>query len=330
MQVRFLPRAPKWYYCHMNNYQKLWVSLVCIVGIVIIACLMSFGGKKELTQIKDVTVTPVATATSSTISPVKTATSTSVKPVVTTVATSTPVTPSKLKITYPNGGEGLLRGETVNITWNRTSPTPADDITIYLITNLSGCAFAVNQPCLAVIDPEQVITSNAQNTGSFRWTINKPAGTNYYFKICEGAGTSQQSCDISDKTFSIFEITKPPYVLTVTSPNVEETWKLGTSHTMSWELRGEIPAKYQVGLYLENSTGSGSLGVFAASSKTSYTRVVESAFYGDVGKTLAPGKYKVNVMLFDGPINRGNGSPSEKWGKVVAEDSSDFYVNIVE
>lgn len=305
--------------------KKIWFSSIGVV-ILIIVGIFVFSNTKETVPVQDIVInTPAITATTTATSTTKVTVPVIQKPIV-IPATTTPTTPSQLKVTRPNGGEGLIRGETINITWDMVNPL--SDITIYLYTNLSGCAYAGSNPCLTVVDPEYVITSNAENNGVFRWKIDQPAGTKYFLKICEGAGTTKQICDISDKTFSIFELTKPPYVLTVTSPNVEETWKLGTTHTMSWELRGEIPGKYQVGLYL-SATSSGLLGVFNASSKNSYTSIIESAFYGDVGKTLTPGKYKVNVMLFDGPINQGNGNPAETWGKVVAEDSSDVYVNIV-
>lgn len=93
-----------------------------------------------------------------------------------------------VKVTSPNGGEGLCPGSSKNITWTYETVT---NVKIELSTN-GGSSF------------DNILTaSTPASAGSWSWSIpgNQQVGNNYKIKISDASNSSV--FDISDNNFSI-------------------------------------------------------------------------------------------------------------------------------
>lgn len=104
--------------------------------------------------------------------------------------------------------------------------------------------------------------------------------------------------------------------LSLISPKVGETWKIGSKQTIAWNVNNVVVKnEYRIGIYLNNYM----VGRLEANSSNSYVinDLGATVFSGDVGSALTPGKYDLVVKLFDGPIDLGNGNPNTRWGKVI-------------
>ncbi len=226
-----------------------------------------------------------------------------------------------ITVLSPNGGEKWDNVSAKTISW-KTNIASNESVTIYAIQNLSGCFnLKPSYGCLPVIDPENVIASNIANSGKYQWIPNVTG--NYYIRICKGS--EKTICDTSDTVFTVVDSTLIKPSINVLSPNGGETWKIGTQQTIRWSLAGNIPSGYKIGIFLDG----GFITQLNASSTNVYSFTVPSTiFHGDVGTTLIPGKYKINISLYDGDINLGNGNPNYNWGKVVTQDSSDNEINV--
>ncbi|MEK7608799.1 MAG: hypothetical protein AAB495_04435 [Patescibacteria group bacterium] len=119
--------------------------------------------------------------------------------------TLVPTTPTVL---YPNGGETLMRGRSMTITWLNPSRKP---VNLYLQS--SGLLIAINIPWQS--GDKQVYT---WNTGVFKEAY-APDGK-YYIQVCPVDATSKSECDASNEAFSIVSdaITLPPYEPPVVTP----------------------------------------------------------------------------------------------------------------
>jgi len=139
------------------------------------------------------------------------------------IASSTPITTPKVKgpitLISPNGGESLTIGTKSNVQWTTTSTSTSPKISIYLKSNISGCFnLQPGQACLTVVDPEFIIASNIQNSGSFQWTVGSTTvatdslyradaatvQSDYYMVVCKGTEKPNTgACDTSDATFKL-------------------------------------------------------------------------------------------------------------------------------
>jgi len=132
-----------------------------------------------------------------------------------------------LTVTSPNGGQKWVRGTTHAITWS-SSGSPGSYVKIELMKG-------------GVLN--RVITSSTANDGSYSWTISstQTLGTDYKIRI-----TSTSYSLISDSSNSNFAIVRG--TLTVTSPNGGESWKHGTTHTITWSKSGSTGSYVKIEL----------------------------------------------------------------------------------
>jgi len=119
--------------------------------------------------------------------------------------------PPQITVIYPNGGENLIAGVPINITWTYSNVT--GNVAIALKTGTTTVA---------------IITAGTACDGSYSWTIptSVAAGTNYKIAIGDGSGTE----DYSNNTFSI---TAPPQI-TVIYPNGGENLIAGVPINITW------------------------------------------------------------------------------------------------
>ncbi|MCS6784045.1 MAG: Ig-like domain-containing protein, partial [Candidatus Caldarchaeum sp.] len=123
--------------------------------------------------------------------------------------TTGPPTPS-ISVTYPNGGETITIGSSVNIQW--ASQNLAGNVDI-LLSRDGGTSWTV-------------LFGNTANDGSQPWTATGPSTSSAKIRIRSTADHTVY--DDSDNVFTIVSS------ITVTSPNGGETWEIGTTQTITW------------------------------------------------------------------------------------------------
>jgi hypothetical protein len=100
------------------------------------------------------------------------------------------------------------------------------------------------------------ISSYTSNDGSYAWSIPSSQNEANNYKILIREYGSNGMYDLSDGTFSIQESSTPS--ITVTSPNGEEEWEPGSSHSITWS-SNDLPGSY-VGIQLyKNGSYSSSI-----------------------------------------------------------------------
>ena len=115
-------------------------------------------------------------------------------------------------VTSPNGGETWQAGTTKTITW-ATAPTSVRWYVYYSIDNGSSWT----------------VIGSSYTTPSVTWTVPNSPSANCLIKVVDYSN----SC-IMDVSNTVFSITAPTPVITVTAPNTATTLYVGSSNTISW------------------------------------------------------------------------------------------------
>ncbi len=137
-----------------------------------------------------------------------------------------------LVILYPNGGENLTIGSTVNISWVATDITGAG--TLEVSTN------GLNGPWASIA------TVNDVASGSYSWTVPNVETQNAYVRISSGGFG-----DRSDTAFEISKKVQPQ--LHITRPDGGEIFISGTKEMITWDITDGV-----TGLKIEYRIGAGS------------------------------------------------------------------------
>lgn len=129
------------------------------------------------------------------------------------------VTPNRLRITSPNGGENRSIDRACAITWNSAGVVGAD----VKLKLFKGGAY------------HSWISGPTPNDGAFTWTIpgTVPPGTDYTIQLYSAVDTT--IVDFSDRTFSITE----PGIRVIT-PNGGETWAVNATQAITWASGGGV------------------------------------------------------------------------------------------
>ncbi|MFA6446057.1 MAG: hypothetical protein WCW14_02290 [Candidatus Paceibacterota bacterium] len=118
--------------------------------------------------------------------------------------------PSSPIVISPNGGEVLKIGDVYTISWLSLYTNYSSSVNITIFANLSGCYYPNVQVCLPIVDPIFTLVSDANNVGSYKWTVgnfssaensNSIRSGKYLLKICDNV--NKNVCDISDNYFEI-------------------------------------------------------------------------------------------------------------------------------
>jgi subtilisin family serine protease len=148
------------------------------------------------------------------------------------------VLPPSITIISPNGGEYWETGSLQNITWS--SNGPIENVKIeYSIDN--GTSWTE-------------IIASTPNDGSYDWTVPNNPSDNCLIRIND---TDGEPWDVSDAVFSIVV----PASITITSPNGDEDWAVGSSQDITWTGSGPVDS-----VKIEYSINSG----------TSWTEIIAS------------------------------------------------------
>lgn len=135
--------------------------------------------------------------------------------IVYTIFTIVPKPINSITVSSPNGGENWKRGTYHTITWRSIGST-GTNVKIELLK--AGVTIST-------------ITSSTANDGSYGWTVPSgiTIGNDYKIKITSSSGYK----DTSDNYFTISN----GYIIVI-SPNGGESWKRGTTKTITWKSGG--------------------------------------------------------------------------------------------
>jgi hypothetical protein len=146
-----------------------------------------------------------------------------------TILPKVTVTPAAIAVTYPNGGETLEGGSTVNVTWSYTAASndggknEGPEMLVQYSTN-GGASWA------------EIATEDAEG-GIHSWVVPNLNTTTALVRVIELGGTLG---DTSNATFTINGTVVTPKSLAVTSPNGGEVWKESEMHTITWTAQSEL------------------------------------------------------------------------------------------
>jgi hypothetical protein len=163
-------------------------------------------------------------------------------------------TSAPLLVVSPNGGERWERSRAFNILWSTKDTSP---VVIELLK--AGTL-------------QSTIASSAPGTGTYSWNIPASVTPAADYTIRIRNTTTDSITDVSDKPFSIEELSQ----LELVSPNANDYLIKGGSSTISW--KGNVTGQIRIDLY--------SHGVFemkidsAQISKSSYTWKIPSTIPG--------------------------------------------------
>jgi beta propeller repeat protein len=180
-------------------------------------------------------------------------------------------TPPSITITSPNGGETWKRGTTHTVTWDYTG-NPG---TTVKITRLQGG-----------VQVGSISSSTSIGTGghgSYKWSISPTGSTGSDCKIFIQSLSQPAIIDTSDNSFTLAPVGATPPSITITSPNGGETWKRGTTQTVTWDYIGDP------GTTVKITRLQGSVEVGTISASTSIGTGGHGSFVWSIGATGTTG-----------------------------------------
>lgn len=135
---------------------------------------------------------------------------------------------ASISVVYPNGGESIGRGQTIDILWSSTGDIGAN----VRIVARKGTSFAV-------------VTNSTVNDGSFTYQIPAtfPLGPGMYIEV--SSVSTPSILDTSDSTFTITS-TPLPATITVTAPNGGESYVQGATVPITWTYTGSIGSNVEI------------------------------------------------------------------------------------
>ncbi|MCF8457826.1 MAG: hypothetical protein K9H62_18005 [Bacteroidales bacterium] len=125
--------------------------------------------------------------------------------------------PNSITVIYPNGGELLTGGSSVDVEWSTTGTI--DYVEVWYSTDWGN--------------NWNYIDDHAFNDGLVSWNVPNVSTTTALIKINEFGNTSV--VDYSDYEFSITQVANS---VTVISPNGGEVWTAGTTQIITWSTTG--------------------------------------------------------------------------------------------
>ncbi|MEJ2196267.1 MAG: Ser-Thr-rich GPI-anchored membrane family protein [Ignavibacteriaceae bacterium] len=174
---------------------------------------------------------------------------------------------NEIIVTAPNGGESWQAGDSHNIKWT-------DNITGNVKIELfRGSSF------------ESEITPSTANTGNYTWNIPAETISRSNYKIKISSVDNSSVFDFSDANFEIFSGN-----ITVVSPNGGESWKAGTSQTITWN--DNINGNVTIDLYKGGSLHS----VISTFTSSDGSKIWDIPFDIETGSD-----YKVKITSVDDP-----------------------------
>jgi len=204
-------------------------------------------------------------------------------------------------VTSPNGGETWARGTSHTITWDYTG-SPGSAVKIMLVKGSTEVGTIASS-----------VSVGASGHGSYTWPISSTGGTtgsDYKISVQSLSLTSVK--DTSNNYFTLAPAgttttfstsTTSSTSITVTEPTGGETWKRGTSHTITWDYTGSPGSAVKI-MLVKGSTEVGTIASsvpLGSSGHGSYTWAIYSP--GSTGSD-----YKISVQSLSQPAVKDLGN----------------------
>ncbi len=141
--------------------------------------------------------------------------------------------PCAIEVTAPIGGEVWVEGTVHDITWAFAGECGAT-VKIELLRDGAVC---------------ETIAESEANDGQYEWTATQCEDATDGYRIRVTDPTSGES-DESDALFTVEEAIVP-CVVTLTSPNGDESWIEGTVHDITWDSSGDCGETVKIELIRE-------------------------------------------------------------------------------
>lgn len=107
-----------------------------------------------------------------------------------TIENDDDVTAPTVAVTSPNGGETLVTGTSVSLTWTATDNVAVTNVKLELSRD-GGANFS------------ETIAASAPNTGTYSWTVSGPVSTSAMLRVTADDAACHSVADTSDAVFAI-------------------------------------------------------------------------------------------------------------------------------
>jgi hypothetical protein len=144
----------------------------------------------------------------------------------------------RITVTSPKAGDVWTLGSTQTIRWTYKGDPPGPDVKLFPIYKGT------------LVDPITLKTPiGSGGNGSYNWKIpNMPDGNNYTIKIM---GTQNEQYRGESGNFSIMQ---PKASINIISPRAGDTWKEGSTRTITWTCNNASVFAVNIGLLYGGST----------------------------------------------------------------------------
>jgi hypothetical protein len=202
------------------------------------------------------------------------------------ITPATVSTPASITVTSPNSGETWQRGTTHTVTWSYTG-SPGTKVKIVLLKgDIEVGTIADSAPI------------GSGGIGSYTWSISSFGTTGSDYKVRIQSISQPSIIDVSNIYFTISSRTPTPSI-TVTSPNGGESWKRGTTHTITWDYAGTPGSTVKIELL------KGDVLYKVLTPSTSIGRANHGSYSWKLSATTALGtNYKIRVTSISNSVNR--------------------------
>jgi|GEM_PF-6630470 len=180
-------------------------------------------------------------------------------------------------VNSPNGGESILYGSTITITWSQSDNNAVSLDSVYYSTN-GGSTWT--------------FIWGGSATTSYNWTVSATPSTQCRIKVIARDAAGNRTEDVSNNNFTIYESTPP--TVTVTLPNGGENWAAGSGKTITWTQSDNISVARD-SIYYSTNGGSTWSFIWGGTATTSYNWTVPSNLSTQC---------RVKVIATDGSGNR--------------------------
>lgn len=199
----------------------------------------------------------------------------------------------------PNGGENWEAGSGETITWKFASTRNQPKVDLYLEAEPPGC---IHEPTPCVLDfvAERFLLDRNIAGTRYGWVVATEIDRYdlsispgvYRVEVC-AAGTT--NCDRSDRAFTITD--PAPTVISVTSPNGDETWAQGSRQTISWRGASSAPTNVSLVSYSANEACRKAGGEICPQDVSQIYSLVRNTTRSNYSWTTdaTPGRYWVRV-----------------------------------
>jgi hypothetical protein len=188
------------------------------------------------------------------------------------------ITGPAVRITFPNGGESIIKGQQLGIYWD-VNWKPDEWQAVRKVNIYYRKSGGMNQLIAEGVNSQNI------SYGHYIWTVPSTLEDGVYKIIVTSQGYGTNLSDESDANFNIITSSGTSSI-TVTSPNGGEQWVVGSAYNITWTTQN-ITTGSGYGVNLLKSDGSLYSQLVVDSRTTSFTWTIPS--------TIPVGQYKIEV-----------------------------------